>query len=182
MKIEKMEAEREGRRRAMQERKIERAQEATRQKAAGIAGDVDFNSLIGTWREEHQSEAKPHTATRAKIVICVRKRPISEKEVNRKDHDCITCLHPVVWVHSSKLRVDGINKYLDHSSFSLDHAFDETCSTEEIYQYSTLPLLDFTLSGTGGRATVFAYGQTGSGKVSCGLVDIWEHSSESRSN
>jgi kinesin family protein 2/24 len=169
MKIEKMEAEREERRRAMQERKIERAQEATRQKAAGITGDVDFNSLIGTWRDEHQSKAKPHAGTpAAKIVICVRKRPISEKEVYRNDHDCITCFNPVVWVHSSKLRVDGINKYLDHSSFSLDHAFDETCSTEDIYHYSTMPLLDFTLSGKGGRATVFAYGQTGSGKVSCG--------------
>ena len=115
-------------------------------------------------------EANPHSADgEARIVICVRKRPISEKEVTRKDHDCVTCLHPVVWVHASKLRVDGISKYLDHSSFSLDHAFDELVTTQEVYEYSTLPLLEFTLLGTGGRATVFAYGQTGSGKVKCSL-------------
>jgi len=166
IKIEKMEEEREERRKAMQERKLERVQEATRQKAAGITGDVDFNTIIAKWREEHAMEANPHSADgEARIVICVRKRPISEKEVTRKDHDCVTCLHPVVWVHASKLRVDGISKYLDHSSFSLDHAFDELVTTQEVYEYSTLPLLEFTLLGTGGRATVFAYGQTGSGKT-----------------
>lgn len=147
-------------------RKLEQNEEATRQKAAGITGDVDFNIIIAKWREEHRIEAKPHNPTKTKIVICVRKRPITEKEMIRKDHDCITCLNPVVWVHASKLRVDGISKYLDHTSFSLDHAFDETVSTQEVYHYSTLPLLDYTMLATGGRATVFAYGQTGSGKVS----------------
>ena len=77
----------------------------------------------------------------------------------------VTCLHPAVWVHSAKLRVDGITKYLDHSSFAFDHAFDESTSTEEIYSHCTMPLIDFVCAGGGGRATVFAYGQTGSGKT-----------------
>ena len=45
-----------------------------------------------------------------KICICVRKRPVSSKEVARNDHDSVTCLHPEVVVHDCKLRVDGITK------------------------------------------------------------------------
>ena len=99
------------------------------------------------------------------ICIAVRKRPVSEKERKRKDHDSVTCYHPVVWVHNAKLKVDGITKYLDHSSFCFDYGFDETVSTEDVYKHCTFPLVEFTCSGKGGRATVFAYGQTGSGKT-----------------
>ena len=120
------------------------------------------------WRETHQGDAQSHDAfsrEHPRICICVRKRPISEKEVKKNDHDSVTCLHPDIWVHSAKLRVDGISKYLDHASFRLDHAFDENTTTDEIYKHSTMQLVDFVCSGTGGRATVFAYGQTGSGKT-----------------
>lgn len=64
-----------------------------------------------------------------------------------------------VWVHSAKLRVDGITKYLDHNSFRFDYSYAEDSSTEQIYQQSTMPLIDFICAGKGGRATVFAYGR-----------------------
>ena len=174
LRIERMEAEREQRRRTMKARKIERAAAEQANIAAGNPGDVDFIGMVRTWREEHRHTARPRgeaAATDAsnsvarKICICVRKRPVSDKERSKKDHDSVTCLHPAVWVHSAKLRVDGITKYLDHSSFAFDHAFDENTSTEEIYSVSTMPLIDFVCAGGGGRATVFAYGQTGSGKT-----------------
>lgn len=179
LRIERMEAEREERRRTMKARKIERAAAEQANIAAGNPGDVDFIGMVRTWREEHRHTARPRgdlpsivaAATDAsgsvapKICICVRKRPVSDKERTKKDHDSVTCLHPAVWVHSAKLRVDGITKYLDHSSFAFDHAFDENTSTEEIYSFSTMPLIDFVCAGGGGRATVFAYGQTGSGKT-----------------
>lgn len=120
------------------------------------------------WRESHEGDAQAHEESsrhHPRICICVRKRPISEKEVKKNDHDSVTVLHPDVWVHSAKKRVDGISKYLDHNSFRFDHAFDEHVSTDEVYRHSTMPLVDFVCSGTGGRATVFAYGQTGSGKT-----------------
>lgn len=120
------------------------------------------------WRESHEGDARAHddsSGHHPRICICVRKRPISEKEVKKNDHDSVTVLHPDVWVHSAKKRVDGISKYLDHNSFRFDHAFDENVSTDVVYKYSTMPLVDFVCSGTGGRATVFAYGQTGSGKT-----------------
>lgn len=177
LRIERMEAEREERRRTMKARKIERAAAEQANIAAGNPGDVDFIGMVRTWREEHRHTARPRgdppsiaagaagDSVAPKICICVRKRPVSDKERNKKDHDSVTCLHPAVWVHSAKLRVDGITKYLDHSSFAFDHAFDENTSTEEIYSFSTMPLVDFVCAGGGGRATVFAYGQTGSGKT-----------------
>mmetsp|Transcript_8811 Transcript_8811/g.17995 ORF Transcript_8811/g.17995 Transcript_8811/m.17995 type:complete len:542 (-) Transcript_8811:1595-3220(-) len=182
--MERMEAEREERRRTMKARKIERAAEEKRNIAAGNPGDVDFIGMVREWRADRAGTALPRgdpvqlgaatgdsTGTgreelqQPKICICVRKRPVSDKERKKLDHDSVTCLHPTVWVHSAKRRVDGITKYLDHSSFAFDHAFDENVSTEEIYSHSTMPLIDFVCAGRGGRATVFAYGQTGSGKT-----------------
>ena len=165
LRIEQMEAERQERRKAIQERKEARRQEEQRNLAAGNPGDVDFIGLVRAWRQQHDAVKQSHTISNHKICICVRKRPVSDKERAKLDHDSVTCLHPQVWIHSAKLKVDGITKYLTHTSFQLDHAFDETTSTEEIYVYTTLPLVDFVLRGTGGRATVFCYGQTGSGKT-----------------
>jgi kinesin family protein 2/24 len=173
-----MEAEREQRRKAMQERKQTRKDEEVRIRAAGNTGDVDFVGLVKAWRIAHAQEAESHEATeQCKLCICVRKRPMFEKERVKKDHDSITCLHPHVWVHNSKKRVDGITKYLDHSSFKFDHAFDETVPTDEVYLHAAMPLIDFVCNGTGGRATVFAYGQTGSGKTFT-MQGIQEHVSE----
>lgn len=125
--------------------------------------------MVRQWRADHASDAIPHDSTLSqqtpRICICVRKRPISDKEREKNDHDSVTCLNPAVWIHSAKLKVDGITKYLDHASFSFDHAFDETVSTDEVYKHTTMPLIDFCVAGIGGRATVFAFGQTGSGKT-----------------
>ena len=149
------------------QRKKSRAEEEQRNIAAGNPGDVDFIGLVRKWREQNANKALAHDAAveHPRICICVRKRPISDRERAKNDHDSVTCLNPLVWIHSAKLRVDGITKYLDHTSFRFDHAFDEAVSTEDVYTHTTMPLLDFVCSGKGGRATVFAYGQTGSGKT-----------------
>lgn len=112
-------------------------------------------------------KAEPHESSdeHPRICICVRKRPISDKERQKCDHDSVTCFNPEVTIHSAKFRVDGITKYLDHTSFKFDHAFDESVTTDEVYRQTTMSLIDFVCSGIGGRATVFAYGQTGSGKT-----------------
>ena len=145
------------------QRKKARAHEEQRNIAAGNPGDVDFIGLVREWRRTNAKRAQPHGSPR--VGIAIRKRPLSDKERAVLDHDAITCLHPVVWVHSAKRRVDGITKYLEHAKFVLDHAFDETCATEQVYIQTTLPLVQLCLQGIGGRATVFAFGQTGSGKT-----------------
>ena len=138
--------------------------------------------MVRRWRAEHAHEERPHARnynsnngsatsetssirTHPALCICVRKRPLNDKERAKQDHDSVTVSNPTVWIHAAKLRVDGITKYLDHTSFQLDYAFSESCSTQHIYQTTARPLLEFTCQGTGGRATIFAYGQTGSGKT-----------------
>ena len=129
------------------------------------------------WREDHSGLAITHDDSDTnkqiskgdsnKICVCVRKRPLNSKELNKKEHDAVTCLHPTATVHSAKLRVDGISKYCDHNTFKFDHAFDETSSIEDVYTYTAKPLVQYVCEGKGTmqpRATVFAYGQTGSGE------------------
>jgi kinesin family member 2/24 len=157
------------------QRQRARAEEEQRNLAAGNPGDVDFIGMVRQWRADHAAEAQPHDASsHRRICICVRKRPISEKEREKNDHDSVTCLNPTAWIHTAKLKVDGITKYLDHSAFTFDHVFDEHVTTEEVYRHTTMPLVDFCVAGMGGRATVFAFGQTGSGKTHTmqGIQDI----------
>ena len=168
LRIEKMEADRENRRRTQKLMRIERAEEEARNLSQGNPGDVDFIGMVRQWREEHAGLARGHDVVESqgdKICVCVRKRPLNDKERKKRDHDAVTVLHPTATVHSAKLRVDGISKYLDHNSFRFDHAFDEETTTEEVYNYMAKPLVDYVCGGRGARATVFAYGQTGSGKT-----------------
>lgn len=144
--------------------KVERAAEEQRNRENGTPGDVDFQRMIRNYRERDAPAEQVHTTSEdMKICICVRKRPISSKEIKRKDYDSVTCLNPLVVVHDCKMKVDGISKYLDNTPFEFDHTFHEDNSTDDIYLCSVQPLVDFVVHG--GRATVFAYGQTGSGKT-----------------
>jgi kinesin family protein 2/24 len=182
--IQRLQRNREERRRAMDQAKQERAAEEQRNRENGTPGDVDFQRMIRQWRESQAPPERDHVVSKdLKICICVRKRPVNSKEIARKDHDSVTCLHPLVVVHDCKFKVDGISKYLDNQSFQLDHTFHEENTTEDIYFCAVEPMVNFVLSG--GRGTVFAYvrllnktnrnsvnntcgmfqGQTGSGKT-----------------
>jgi kinesin family protein 2/24 len=117
-----------------------------------------INTLAGTttiltWR----------TFLTQQINVVVRKRPTNALEVRRKDHDSVTCSNPTVYVHDSKFKVDGITKYLDNTTFRMDHAFDENATNDVVYANTAQPLVQFAFRG--GRSTCFAYGQTGSGKT-----------------
>lgn len=180
--IQRLQQERDERRRLAKEKQNNRAAEEKKNRDLGNPGDVDFQRMINVFRERLTDE-EPHAPPgEMKICICVRKRPINSKELKRKEHDCITICNPLVVIHDCKLKVDGITKYLDNSSFKLDHTFHEDDTTEDIYMYCVQPFADFVLRG--GRATVFACnirffsclslnflycyavdGQTGSGKT-----------------
>jgi len=173
----------------MKQARINRAAEEQRNIIAGNPGDVDFIGLVRQWREDRLGVARPHchnddndvvgNATKSgtsnksggkndNICVCIRKRPLNLKERTKKEHDAVTVLHPTTTVHSAKLRVDGIHKYLDHNSFRFDHSFDEDSTTEEVYWFTAQPLVRYVCGGKKGGvccATVFAYGQTGSGKT-----------------
>ena len=183
LRIEKMEAERQQRRVNAACAKVRRAKQIEQNLSQGNPGDVDFIGLVRQWREEHAGLATAHDKQAGdyddqlllkedKICVCVRKRPLNTKELAKKEHDVVTCLHPTATVHSAKLRVDGISKYCDHNTFRFDHAFDEEACTEDVYRFTAQPLVSYVCEtnvceGKKGfipRATVFAYGQTGSGE------------------
>ncbi|XP_046752445.1 uncharacterized protein LOC124415830 isoform X3 [Diprion similis] len=113
---------------------------------------IDFRPLRDTDAvEDHQ------------ITVCVRKRPLNRKEVNRKEVDVISVpSKDQMVVHEPKAKVD-LTKYLENQLFRFDYAFDETCTNEIVYKYTAKPLVQTIFEG--GMATCFAYGQTGSGKT-----------------
>jgi len=161
--MQQLEKARIERRQQVQEARKTRSKEEERNIKNGNPGDIDFQKLIAVYRKSKKGTNMPHSPEILKICVALRKRPISEKEIKRKDHDCITVLNPLVTVHHCRTRVDGISKYLDNGEFQFDHAFTESETTEDVYEYTARPLVPFVLEG--GCATVFAYGQTGSGKT-----------------
>lgn len=144
MKIEQMEKDRQERRKTMMQRKEARKQEQIKNIEAGNPGDVDFIGLVDQWRREQAKklgdieEPSLFSSTGSNICIAVRKRPMSQKERDKFDHDAVSCFQNKVWIHAAKLKVDGITKYLTHNSFQLDHAFGEDSTTEQIYLATTL--------------------------------------------
>ena len=87
----------------------------------------------------------------------MRKRPINQKEVKKKDWDSVSAVNPIVVVHKCMLRVDGITKYLENNDFQFDHSFGEESSNDDVYRATCEPLVRFIFQG--GKATCFAYGQ-----------------------
>ncbi|ALC48876.1 Klp10A [Drosophila busckii] len=97
------------------------------------------------------------------ITVCVRKRPLSRKEVGRKEIDVISVPRKdVLMVHEPRNKVD-LTKFLENHKFRFDYAFNDTCDNAMVYRYTAKPLVKTIFEG--GMATCFAYGQTGSGKT-----------------
>ncbi len=167
-RIERMEMEREERRRETEQKKAIRKAEQAKLLAAGNPGDVDFIGMVREWRDEqarqYRKQQHANVTQNSNIIVAVRKRPMSDKELQKKDHDSVSCFHPKIWIHGAKFKVDGITKYLTHTGFQFDHAFGEDATTDQIYIATTMPLLDHVIASKG-RATCFCYGMTGSGKT-----------------
>lgn len=103
--------------------------------------------------------------TTDRIKVCVRKRPLSSKEVQSKHQDILemSAVGQSVAVLEDRVKLDGISKYIEKHEFRFDRVFDVDSTNHEIYSSSVQELVDTVISG--GRATCFAYGQTGSGKT-----------------
>ncbi|XP_055476371.1 kinesin-like protein KIF2B [Psammomys obesus] len=158
--IEKLQKQREKRRRLQLEIRAKRALDIN-------TGNPNYETMrmIEEYRRHldcsKMSSLEPPEDHR--ICVCVRKRPLNERETTMKDLDIITILsHNVVMVHESKQKVD-LTRYLENQTFCFDHAFDDTASNELVYQFTARPLVESIFRK--GMATCFAYGQTGSGKT-----------------
>lgn len=97
------------------------------------------------------------------ITVCVRKRPLNDKERHKKEIDVMSVpTKNQLIVHEPKHKVD-LTKYLDNQMFRFDYVFDEACTNDIVYKFTAKPLVKTIFEG--GMATCFAYGQTGSGKT-----------------
>ena len=127
--------------------------------------DYDFEYLIQQKKKQIENiEPEPHsTSEDSKIYVCVRKRPIFEKEIQNGEIDCVSAINPKVSIYDCKLKIDGYTKYIDTNDFYFDNVFNENENTDLLFECSVKPSLDILLKG--GVVTCFAYGQTGSGKT-----------------
>ena len=127
--------------------------------------DYDFEFLIQQKKKQIENiEPEPHsTSENSKIYVCVRKRPIFDKEIQNGEIDCVSAINPKVCIYDCKLKIDGYTKYIDTNDFYFDNVFNENENTDLLFYCSVKPSLDILLKG--GVVTCFAYGQTGSGKT-----------------
>ncbi|KAI9290847.1 kinesin-domain-containing protein [Neoconidiobolus thromboides FSU 785] len=98
-----------------------------------------------------------------KIRVCVRKRPLNSREVNRKDSDIVHIINRrALTLMEPKVKVD-LTGYIDKHKFIFDETFDCDADNDHVYNRTAKPLVNHVFNG--GNATCFAYGQTGSGKT-----------------
>ncbi|CAF0871119.1 unnamed protein product [Rotaria sordida] len=143
-------------------------QEQRRQKLSEVDHSIpawEFQAMITEYRQ--QLDIKSLTINDPqkdlKICVCVRKRPITKKELNKKDIDVLTIPNKDhVIVHLPKVKVD-LTKYIDNQRFRFDYTFREICNNELVYHFTAKPLVQLLFQGH--NPMVFAYGQTGSGKT-----------------
>jgi kinesin family protein 2/24 len=98
-----------------------------------------------------------------RICICIRKRPLFAKETANGEIDSASMCNPKVIIHEPKVKVDGITKYINNSSFEFDNTYSESEPSHSVYEYQIKHLLPTLFKE--GVVTCFAYGQTGSGKT-----------------
>lgn len=161
--IELIKQKRENRRAQLNKLRKEKARKEAQAEALGKFGDVEFLQMIERKRFK-QMLLHPHKSSRnLRLCVCVRKRPIFTKEEEAGENDSISCANPQIKIFESKLRVDGITKYVDEHVFTFDNTFNESESTEDVFRFALEPTLDLVFGG--GMVTIFAYGQTSSGKT-----------------
>ncbi|KAI8339104.1 P-loop containing nucleoside triphosphate hydrolase protein [Chlamydoabsidia padenii] len=105
----------------------------------------------------------PPSDLNQKIRVCVRKRPLNRKELEKGEKDISPCIGTrTLHINEPKLRLD-MSRYIEQHSFTFDDVFDLDTANINVYERTALPLVKYIFDG--GKATCFAYGQTGSGKT-----------------
>lgn len=161
--INKIQQQRDERRAEMNKKRQEKLAKEIENEALGKMGDVEFEHMID--KEKFKTEfLAPHTYSNdLKLTVCVRKRPIFQKELQEGEIDCISVANPEIKIFGAKYKVDGITKCLETNHFAFDNSFGENEGTEVIYEYALKNILSDIFQN--GFVTLFAYGQTGSGKT-----------------
>lgn len=99
------------------------------------------------------------TAREEKILVLVRLRPLSEKEIARNEVSDWECINDTTILFRNSLQ--------ERSMFPTAHTFDRVyggdCSTKQVYEEGAKEIALSVVSGI--NSSIFAYGQTSSGKT-----------------
>jgi kinesin family protein 2/24 len=161
--INKIQQQRDERRAEMNKKRQEKMAKEIENEALGRMGDVEFEGMID--KEKFRVEAlAPHAYSQdLKLTVCVRKRPIFQKELMDGEIDCVSVANPEIKIFGAKFKVDGITKCVEANHFAFDNTFGENEGTEVIYEHALQNVIGDIFAN--GFVTLFAYGQTGSGKT-----------------
>ena len=97
--------------------------------------DSDFDLLIEAHKKKAGNPQVHVSSNMMNLCICVRKRPLFDKEYQGGEIDCVSSVNPKVVVHECKLRVDGITKYVEDTTFTFDNTFSESEDSKDVYEY-----------------------------------------------
>ena len=92
-------------------------------------------------------------------MVCVRKRPLSERERQSDEFDVVSARGSEVRVHRCLSRLDGRQLYLETQGFHCDLVFDELASNKEV----SLALRPVLAPQSGQSSLILLFGATGSG-------------------
>ncbi|KAJ8530229.1 hypothetical protein K7X08_037064 [Anisodus acutangulus] len=94
-----------------------------------------------------------------KILVLVRLRPLSEKEITRNEVSDWECINETTILYRNSLQErSGLP-----TAYTFDRVYRGDCSTREVYEGGTNDIALSVVSGI--NSTIFAYGQTSSGKT-----------------
>ena len=131
--IKKMEAAREERRRKYEEQKQAKLDRDAQNKALGRNVDVDFDILVNQKRAEAKPALNHVSSSQMSICVCVRKRPLFDKETQNGEIDVCTVSNPKIHIHNPQHKVDGITKYIQNNDFNFDNSYSEAEDAGPIY-------------------------------------------------
>ncbi|ONM15425.1 Kinesin-like protein KIN-7G [Zea mays] len=103
-----------------------------------------------------------------KILVSVRLRPLSDKEIARRDPAEWECINDTTIISRSTFP----DRPTAPTTYSFDRVFRSDCNTKEVYEEGAKAVALSVVSGI--NSSVFAYGQTSSGKTYT-MTGITEH-------
>jgi kinesin family protein 2/24 len=147
----------------MEEMKAQKQERKDKAAAQGKLVDIDFNDMIEEARSGIGKPLNHVSSANMNICVCVRKRPLFEKETMAGEMDSVSVFNPRIQVHEPKVKVDGITKFVQNHEFTFDNTYGNKESSQHVYEFQIKPLIPTLFNK--GVVTLFAYGQTGSGKT-----------------
>ncbi|XP_039054463.1 kinesin-like protein KIN-7H isoform X1 [Hibiscus syriacus] len=108
-----------------------------------------------------------------RILVSVRLRPLSEKEIVRHDVSDWECINDNTIIYRSTLSVS--ERSMHPTAYTFDRVFSSDCPNRQVYDAGAKEVALSVVSGI--NSSVFAYGQTSSGKTYT-MIGITEYAME----